>query len=104
MSRYELVNVNDMTLYVPTSFRLIQQMGVSLLCLCIASQQEYFVLVCHAAEVLCVPEEDIKHLVGQLGVKAHSLKRSYLLLARSLNAIFIIEIVKSSIFEFSHVP
>ena len=104
MSRYELVNVNNLAFYISTSFGLIQQVRIGLLCLSTARQQEYLVCVCHTAKVLLVPEEDIEHFIGQLGVKAHSLKRSYLLLTRRLNAIFVIEVVESSIVEFSHVP
>ena len=106
MSRYELVDVNNLTFHISTSFSLIQQVRIGLLCLRIARQQEYLAcqFIWHTAKVLLVPEKDIEHFVGQLGVKAHSFKRSHLLLTRCLNAVFVIEVVESSILKFSHVP
>ena len=70
----------------------------------IACKQEDLVVICKPAKMTSIPEEDIEHLVGQLGVKTHSSERLYLLLIGRIDAVLIIKIVEASIFQFSNVP
>lgn len=104
MSRYELVDVNDLALHLLTVFLLIQQLCVCLLRLGVARQQEHLVAVCEAFEVALVPEEDVEHLVGQLGIQTHARERLHLLLACCLNAVLIVEVIELSVFELRHIP